>query len=162
MSNVTTKERLAAVALHLFYLPAFLMIFLIAVIPEAWTTLATLTTIWLMLEVGLTLLRPESKFLASHVRQSRRYHLRAFTFCVVAFLIIFMSGLVTFGAGFAFAPAFVACALIVFMFPTFSAARKAWHGELYSYGVNQPVAKGQMESYLERAAQRQQNAPSAT
>lgn len=161
MSNVSTKERLAAVALHLAYLPAFLFILLIAAFPEAWAPLATLTAVWLMFEVGLTLIRPESKFLASHVHQSRRFHFRALTFCAVAFLVVFMSGLITFGAGFALAPAVAAGALLLAMFPTFGAAKKAWDGEYYSYGVNQPVARGSMERYFEHAAQRQHDATSA-
>lgn len=149
---MTKKERSLAVFLHMAYLPAALAIMLIAAMPQYWHVFAAFTAMWLMLLVGSTLLEPKSDFMASHMREARRFHVRALMVCLVGFVVIFASGLITFAAGFAFAPAFLAGALLLFMLPTWRSAAHAYKGELTQYGLGKSVAKGTYESYFERTA----------
>jgi hypothetical protein len=146
------KERSLAVFLHLAYMPAAIAIMMIAAMPQYWHVFASFTAMWLMLLVGSTLLEPKSDFMASHMREARRYHARAVVVCVVGFLAIFASGFVTFAAGFAFAPAFLAGMLLLFMLPTWRSAGRAYRGELTHYGLGESVAKGTYTNYFERTA----------
>jgi hypothetical protein len=122
-----------AAFLHLSYLPGLLGIALAIGVPSWKTVILPLTAFWLICLVGGLLFEPKNEQVGKHLYEARRYHVQGFVAIGLAFLILFASGMVTWGVGSALALLMLPAALLVYMIPTFVGSFKALRGEPYEY-----------------------------
>lgn len=128
-------DRMLAAFLHLSYLPGLLGIALAIAMPSWKTVVLPLTALWLICLVGGLLFEPKNDYVGKHLYEARRYHVQGFVAIGIAFVVMFASGMVTWGVGSAFALLMLPAALLVYTVPTFAASFRALRGEPYEYNA---------------------------